>query len=75
MTYTAHKSIVRTIHQTDPDFRMVDGLTLVPRAGFYIVPECPAGYKQVIAECMSNGWLQPVAHVRDYELMMDRLYD
>ncbi len=75
MTYTAHKSIVRTIREDDSDFKIVDGFALVPRAGFHILPECPQSYKQVILECVTNGWLKPVAHVRDYELMLDRLYD
>ena len=73
MKITAHKSIVRTIRSSDPDFKIVDGFALVPRASFHILPECPQGYRQVIAECISNGWLKPVAHMRDYELMMDRL--
>ncbi len=75
MTFLQHKSIVRTIRDSDPDFRMVDGFAVVPRAGFHILPECPQSYKQVIMECVNNGWLKPVAHVRDYELMMDRLYE
>ena len=73
MTYTLHKSIVRTIRDNDPDFKIVDGFALVPRAGFHILPECPQSYKQVILECVNAGWLKPVAHIKDYELMMDRL--
>ena len=75
MNITLHKSIVRTIRQDDPDFKIVDGFALVPRAGFHILPECPQNYKQVILECVNAGWLKPVAHIRDYELMMDRLYE
>ena len=73
MTYTLHKSIVRTIRSSDPDFKIVDGFAIVPRAGFHILPECPQGYRQVINECIANGWLKPVAHVRDSELMWDHL--
>ena len=75
MTFTLHKSIVRTIRQDDPDFKIVDGFALVPRAGFHILPECPPSYKQVIMECVNAGWLKPVAHIKDYELMLDKLHE
>ena len=75
MTYTLHKSIVRTIRQDDPDFKIVDGFALVPREGFHILPECPQSYKQVIMECVNAGWLKPVAHIKDYELMLDKLHE
>ena len=75
MTYTLHKSIVRTIRDNDPDFKIVDGFALVPRAGFHILPECPQSYKQVIMECVNAGWLKPVAHIKDYELMLDKLHE
>lgn len=73
--YKGEKSIVRTIRHNDPDFRMVDGFVHYGRAGFEINASCPAGYKQVIQECLANGWLRPVAYVKDYELMLDRLYE
>jgi len=73
MKITAHKSLVRTIRQDDPDFRIFDGFAVVPRAGFHILPECPQSYKQVISECIGNGWLKPVAYVKDSELMWDTL--
>lgn len=73
MTYTAHKSLVRTIREGDPDFKIVDGMTIVPRAMLHILPHCPAEYKRFIGIAVSNGWLKSVAHVKDYELMMDRL--
>lgn len=71
----AHNSIVRTIMKKDADFVMQDGLVVVPRAGFMINTQCPQSYQTVIMECINNGWLEPVAHVRDFELMMDRLYE
>ena len=75
MIYKGKKTIVRTIRQGDPDWHMQDGFVQWARAGFEINTACPTGYKQVIQECISNGWLKPVAHVKDYELMLDRLYE
>lgn len=73
MTFITHKSIVRTIREGDPDFKIVDGMTIVPRAMLHVLPECPAEFKRIIGICANNGWLKSVAHVKDYELMMDRL--
>jgi hypothetical protein len=75
MTYTAHKSIVRTIREGDPDFRIIDGMTVVPRAMLHVLPECPADVKRTIGLAVTNGWLKSVAHIKDYELMLDRLHD
>jgi hypothetical protein len=75
MKISPHRSIVRTIRQADPDFRIQDGMTLYPRAGFYISAGCPAGYRTVIEQCVQAGWLEPVAHIKDYELMLDVLHD
>ena len=75
MNIAQHKSIVRTIRDNDPDFKIQDGFALVPRAGFHILPECPPSYKQVIMECVNAGWLKPVAHIKDYELMLDKLHE
>lgn len=75
MNIAQHKSIVRTIRQDDPDFKIQDGFALVPRAMFHILPNCPAEYKHIIERCVANGWLKPVAHVKDYELMLDRLHE
>lgn len=75
MTYTAHQSIVRTIREGDPDFRIIDGMTVVPRAMLHVLPECPAEIKRMIGVAVTNGWLKSVAHIKDYELMLDRLHD
>jgi hypothetical protein len=69
MTYTIHRSQVHTIRQEDPNFRIQDGVTITPRAGFEISNDCPRQYKLIIVECINNGWLQPVAHVTERELI------
>ena len=69
MTFTLHKSQLRTIRQGDSNFMIQDGFVRAPRAGFHILPECPQNYKQIIAQCINNGWLKPVAHVTERELL------
>jgi len=64
----------KTLRAKDADFSFSpDGLTLVPRASFEISKECPREYRLIIAKCISNGWLRPVAHMRDVEYTMELL--
>jgi hypothetical protein len=64
----------KTLRHTDTDFTFSpDGIRVVPRASFEVSSHCPAQYKQIIAECINNGWLKPVAHMRDVEYTMELL--
>jgi hypothetical protein len=64
----------KTLRHNDADFTFSpDGIKIVPRASFEVSHHCPAQYKQVIAECLNNGWLKPVAHMRDTEYTMELL--
>ena len=69
MTYSIHKSQIKSIRPNDPRFIINDGLMTSPRAGFLISPGCPVEYKLVIQDCINRGWLQPVAHVTERELV------
>lgn len=50
-----------------------DNITLVPRAGFQIHHDCPQSYKLVLAECINNGWIKPVAHQPMEEHFIEQL--
>ena len=64
----------KTLRAKNADFTFSpNGLTIVPRASFEVSKECPREYRLIIAECISNGWLQPVAHMRDVEYTMELL--
>ena len=64
----------KTLRAKDADFTLSpDGLTLIPRASFEINRECPREYKLIIAECINNGWIKPVAHMCDTEYTMELL--
>lgn len=73
MSFSSQQSRLRTITKGDPGFMLKDGLVLAPRAGFQLLTECPREYKLIIAECINNGWLKPVATVYDYEQTFDLL--
>jgi hypothetical protein len=69
MTYTVHQSQIRTIRQEDPSFMITDKFIMTPRAGFEINEKCPREYRQIIAACIDQGWLKPVANVTERELI------
>ena len=56
----------KTIKPGDPDFTFCpDGLTVVTRAGLEISANCPPQYHAIIETAVKQGWLQPVAYMRD----------
>ena len=73
MNIVISRSKINTIKQGDPKFMLTDGMVVCPRAGFEINQRCPKVYKLIIAECINNGWLKPVAHIYGKELTMDAL--
>ena len=73
MQISIHESNLRTIRQGDPKFMLKDNIVICPRAGFEINEKCPREYKLIIAECINNGWIKPVAHVYGKELTMDAM--
>jgi len=64
----------KTLRHNDADFTFSpDGIKIVPRASFEISSGCPYNYREIIQECISHGWLKPVAHMRDVEYTMELL--
>ena len=65
---------IRTLRRKDKDFTFSpDGFQLISRAGFEISNCCPENYKDIILECVGHGWLEPVANVKESELMWEAL--
>jgi len=72
--FTVSTSTFKTLCADDEDFKFSpNGITLVPRASFEISMQCPREYKLIIVECINNGWIKPVAHMRDVEYTMELL--
>lgn len=68
MSFKNETSSIRTIRRGEKNFMLTDGLVMAPRAGFEISNSTPREYRQIISECIDNGWLKPVAYVKDVEL-------
>jgi hypothetical protein len=64
-----HKSKVTSIRAGDKQFMIQDGFATYPRAMLHVLPECPIEYSLIIQKCFSNGWIKPVAHVTERELI------
>lgn len=69
MKIKTHRSSIRTIKHGDPRFTITDGLVVSPRAGFEIDQRCPKEYRAIISDCLHHGWLKPVAHITERELI------
>lgn len=69
MNITVNTSAIKTIQSSDPRFLIKDKYVIAPRAGFEISINCPDSYKSVIIQCINKGWLQPVAHMTERELL------
>jgi hypothetical protein len=54
---------------------MTDSIQMVPRAAIEISQRCPDNYKSLISECVEQGWLVPVAYVKEKELFWEKLGD
>ena len=74
MTKITTGQTFKTLRPGDPDWHFSpDMFRLVPRAGFELSEYCPQEYRQIIADCISQGWLKPVAHMQDSEYTWELL--
>lgn len=63
----------KTFSAGDADFCFIDNITVVPRAGVEISPECSDYVKQMLVEAFNRGWIKCVAHVPDVEYTWEKL--
>lgn len=73
MTFTTPDKIIKTIRKDDPDFYIDNGIAIAPRAGFEISNDCPRQYKSMIMESYKNGWLKPIAYIKESEYVWEKL--
>ena len=73
MTFTTPEKTIKTIRKDDPNFTIINGIVMAPRAGFEISNDCPRQYKLMIIEAIKNGWLQPVAYMKESEYVWEVL--
>lgn len=67
-TYNLHKTKVHKIESSDPNFNIiVDQYVVFQRAAIHFDPNIPNAYAKIIAECLNNGWIKPVAYISERE--------
>ena len=52
---------------------MIDGVKMVPRAEVVVLEQCPGNIRDMVNYAIAKGWIQPVANVRDDELVWEKL--
>ena len=73
MSYKTHEPTTRRLFRGEPGFHMTDGVKLVPRAEIVVLKECPTNMVDMINYAIAKGYIQPVANVRDEELVWEKL--
>lgn len=73
MIIVSNSKSVKQINPGDRLWYIKQDITMTPRAGFVINQKCPREYKAILSECIDNGWLQPVAYMRDDEYTWESL--
>jgi hypothetical protein len=71
MGFTTTDSCIRTVRKGDKMWFIADKLVITPRAGFELSNDMPTGYREVISQAISLGYIKPVAYVKDSELMWE----
>lgn len=69
MNISTRQSQIRKIERNDPRFMIYDQFVTVPRAGFEISKSCPNEYRSILLQAVNAGWIKPVAHVTERELI------
>ena len=69
MKFTTHHTQIRAIRPGDSNFQIHDKFTTAPRAGFEISNSCPTEYRSILITAINAGWIKPIAHVTERELI------
>jgi hypothetical protein len=67
------KSNVRMLTKNDAAFHIRDSFTITNRAGVRISERCPEEYKKIVMDCIGWNFIEPVAYMREDELMWIQL--
>ena len=73
MSYTFHKPTTRRLWRGEYGFNIIDGVKMVPRAEVVVLEQCPTNIRDMVNYAIAKGWIQPVANVRDDELVWEKL--
>lgn len=69
MDITFNETQIRTLRPGDPNFIITDKIITSPRASLEVSKDCPYNHLQIIQTCINRGWIKPVAHITERELI------
>lgn len=64
---------LKVIRPGHPKFIITDGNLQTTRAGLEVSKSCPPHYLDLAYEMIGNGWIVPLAVVKDNELFWEEL--
>ena len=73
MNLSVSNEKVLEIKQGDKGFKFTSGLVEYPRAAISVSNDCPARVRLELQQYVSNGWITPVAYVREDEYVWEKL--
>lgn len=73
VTETQNTNKVLEIKQGDKGFKFVSGLVEYPRAAIKVSNDCPHDVQLQLQVYVGNGWILPVAYVRESEYVWEKL--
>jgi hypothetical protein len=73
VTETQNTNKVLEIKQGDKGFKFASGYVEYPRAAILVEDSCPYDVRLQVQQYVSNGWITPVAYVRESEYVWEKL--
>ncbi len=66
---------VLEIKQGDKGFKFISGYVEYPRAAILVDDSCPARVRLELQQWVNNGWIMPVAYVKDKDFIWEKLQE
>jgi hypothetical protein len=67
------KNKIKTVKPGDSNWYIDSNFIRTPRAGFEISMKCPSEYRMILNQCIQNGWILPVAYMKESEHFWEQL--
>ena len=69
MNITFNNNKIHVIKSESPNFTISDGIVMANRASIEITADCPDNMRNTLAFACSQGWIKPIAHVTEQEMI------
>ena len=61
------------LDNTNSEFVIKNGIAVTHRATILITPECPLRTRSMLIEALNEGWLKPIAYMKESEYLIAKL--